>query len=128
MEPDKILLVEDNQMNMELATDLLIAAGFVVCPAENAEEAIALAQTEQPSLILMDIALPEMDGLIATDILKHNELTKDIPVVALTAHAMSGDADRALAAGCIGYITKPIDTRTFAASVAKFIQGKNTSG
>src|SRR2546422_6603702 len=111
MEPHKILVIEDNPMNMELTADLLEVAGYVVCQAENAEEGIAMALSARPSIILMDIALPGMDGLQATNILKQDPHTSHIPVVALTAHAMKGDADKALAAGCIGYITKPIDTR-----------------
>ena|SRR5437016_1826682 len=123
MEPHKILVIEDNPMNMELTADLLEVAGFVVCQAENAEEGIAMARSARPALILMDIALPGMDGLRATEILKQDLRTKHIPVIALTAHAMTGDEDKALAAGCIGYITKPIDTRSFASTVAQFLDG-----
>ncbi len=122
MAGEKILIVEDNQMNMELATDLLEASGYVVIQAEAAEEGIELARVESPDLILMDISLPGMDGLQATGVLKHDPKTKDIPVIAMTAHAMKGDEEKALTAGCTGYITKPIDTREFPKAVARFIE------
>ncbi len=117
----KILIVEDNHMNLELATDLLEVAGYVIIQAETAEEGIKLARAELPDLILMDISLPGMDGLEATGILKKDPTTKDITVIALTAHAMRGDEEKAMVAGCIGYITKPIDTREFPKDVSRFI-------
>ena len=116
----KILVIEDHPMNRELVVDLLEAAGYIVLPAENAEQGIERARTEVPGLILMDIGLPGMDGLTATKKLKQDEKTRNIPVVALTSHAMKGDEQKALAAGCAGYITKPIDTRTFPQTVARF--------
>jgi len=122
MPGEKILVVEDNPLNMELTSDILTAAGYVVLLAENAERGIAMALAEQPSLILMDVRLPGMDGLNAVEILKGATETRQIPVVALTAHAMKGDEEKALAAGCEGYITKPIDTRTLKDEVAGFIQ------
>ena len=118
---ERILIIEDNPLNMELASDLLEAAGFIVVGAMSAEEGIQWARSERPCLILMDIALPGMDGLSATALLKADPRTSDIPVVALTAQAMKGDADRALAAGCAGYLTKPIDTRAFARTVAGYL-------
>ena len=117
----KILMVEDNEMNRELATDLLELAGYVIIGAESAEEGLKLAREEQPDLILMDISLPGMDGIEAAGILKQDEETKDVPVVALSAHAMRGDQEKALVAGLVGYITKPINTRSFAAEVGKFL-------
>ncbi len=122
MAGEKILIVEDNPMNLELATDLLEAAGYVVIQAGTAEEGIKLARDEFPDLILMDVGLPGMDGLEATGVLKQDPATKDIPVIAITAHAMKGDEEKALAAGCAGYITKPIDTRAFPKMVARFIE------
>jgi len=122
MAGEKILIIEDNPMNMELATDLLEAAGYVVIQAGTAEEGIELARAEFPDLILMDVGLPGMDGLEATGNLKQDPTTKDIPVIAMTAHAMKGDEKKALAAGCAGYITKPIDTREFPKAVARFIE------
>ena len=122
MAGEKILIVEDNPMNMELATDLLEASGYIVIQAGVAEEGIELARAELPDLILMDISLPAMDGLEATGVLKQDPATKGINVIALTAHAMKGDEEKALAAGCGGYITKPIDTREFPKTVARFIE------
>ncbi len=122
MAGEKILIVEDNPMNLELATDLLEAAGYVVIQAETAEAGIKLARDEFPDLILMDVGLPGMDGLEATGVLKQDPTTKDIPVIAITAHAMKGDEAKALAAGCAGYITKPIDTRAFPKMVTRFIE------
>ncbi len=122
MAGEKILIVEDNPMNLELATDLLEAAGYVVIQAGTAEEGIKLARDEFPDLILMDVGLPGMDGLEATGVLKQDPATKDIPVIAITAHAMKGDEEKALAAGCAGYITKPIDTRAFPKMVTRFIE------
>jgi len=117
-----ILVVEDNPMNMELAVDLLEVAGFTVLQASDAEQGILLAVANRPGVILMDVALPGMDGLEATRILRRDGRTKSIPVVALTAHAMSGDAAKATAAGCVGYISKPIETRTFAMTVAEYFE------
>lgn len=114
-------------MNLELAVDLLEAAGFDVLTAEEAEAGIRLAQTTRPDVILIDISLPGMDGLAATRRLKGDPATRAIPVVALTAHAMKGDEEKARAAGCDGYLTKPIDTRTFAQSVAAFVRRDGTS-
>jgi putative two-component system response regulator len=118
----KILVVEDNPVNMELVTDLLEVAGFSFVSAMTAEEGLRLAELELPDLILMDIQLPGMDGLEATQHLKANPKTLHIPIVALTAHAMKGDEERALAVGCIGYITKPINTRTFPRLVQEFAE------
>lgn len=109
-------------MNMELTTDLLIAGGHTVIQAETASKGIEIAKSELPDIILMDIALPDLDGLSATRILKQGGKTKNIPIVALTAHAMKGDMEKVLAAGCTGYITKPINTREFSLTVAHFIK------
>ena len=117
----KILLVEDNEQNRYLVTYLLEAHGFEVVHAFNGFQAISQAASERPDLILMDVALPGMDGLSATQRLKRDPRTQRIPIVALTAHAMSGDERRVLAAGCAGYITKPIDTRSFPATVTGFL-------
>jgi CheY-like chemotaxis protein len=126
MNSRSVLLIEDNLMNMELATDLLETAGFQVLKAERAENGIALAVAEQPDIILMDIALPGMDGLEATRRLKQDARTVRIPVVALTASAMRGDDSKARLAGCCGYIAKPIDTRRFAKTVAEFMEKEKT--
>ncbi len=124
MAGDKILIIEDNPMNMELTSDLLKVEGYVVIQAESAEHGIEMARAQQPDLIIMDIGLPLMDGLSASAILKKDEKTKDIPILALTSYAMKGDREKILAAGCEGYIAKPIDTRTFADEV-KAILAKN---
>jgi len=118
----KVLVIEDNETNMELATALLFASGYTVVQAWTAEEGIRLAIEEMPALILMDISLPGMDGLTATSILKNDPQTQDIPIVALTAHAMKGDEAKALQAGCCGYLTKPIDTRSFPKALAEFMR------
>lgn len=103
----KVLVIEDNAMNMELVSQVLAAAGHLVLPAVTAEEGLELAQLLLPDVVLMDIALPGMDGFTATGILTQNDLTKHIPVVALTAHAMVGNREEAFDAGCFAYLTKP---------------------
>ena len=123
MNGKKILVVEDNLMNLELVSDLLAAHGYRVLQAQGGYEALAVAAREQPDLILTDLQLPEMDGLEATRLLKQNRNTRHIGVVALTAHAMRGDEERARAAGCSGYIAKPINTRKFVAVIAGFLSG-----
>jgi len=126
MNKRKVLLIEDNLMNMELATDLLEAADFQVLKTGRADEGIAIAVAEQPDIILMDIALPGMDGLEATRQIKQDARTAWIPIVALTASAMRGDDNKARLAGCCGYIAKPIDTRRFAKTVAAFMEKERT--
>src|ERR1035441_1110227 len=125
MTGNKILIIEDNQLNLELATDLLEANGFVVASAPTAEEGLRLARELLPDLVLMDFSLPGMDGLSATKHLKADPATRHLAVVGLTANAMKGDEDTALNAGCDGYLTKPIDTRTFIATVESFIASAN---
>ena len=117
----RVLVIEDNLVNLDLVTDLLEVQGFSVAHARTAEEGLRLAQETTPDLILMDLSLPGMDGLAATKVLRANPITRHLTVIALTAHAMKGDEELALRAGCNGYLTKPIDTRTFARKVADFI-------
>jgi len=117
----RILVVEDNTLNLELVTDLLEANGFEVLPAQTDEEGIALACRCAPDLILMDVSLPGLDGLAATKALRADPETRHLPIIALTAHAMKGDEQVALDAGCDGYLAKPIDTRSFGSKVAGFI-------
>jgi CheY-like chemotaxis protein len=117
-----ILIVEDNPTNLKLASQVLEFEGHKVDLATDAEQAQVLLQHLMPDLILMDIALPGMDGLTLTRKLKADGKLKHIPVVAMTAFAMKGDDRKALDAGCDGYITKPIDTRTFPRQVAGFLQ------
>jgi two-component system, cell cycle response regulator DivK len=114
----KVLIVEDNVANMTLAVFLLESAGHTVLSAVDAEAGLTLARDERPSLILMDIQLPGMDGLEATALLKREDTTRDIPVIALTALAMKGDEARIRAAGCDGYIAKPMRYLDFLATVA----------
>ncbi|MDB4873662.1 MAG: response regulator receiver [Gemmatimonadetes bacterium] len=112
-----VLVVEDNPANMKLATFLLESAGHTVLSAIDAEAGLTLARDEKPNLILMDIQLPGMDGLEATGLLKADDATRAIPVIALTALAMKGDEERIRAAGCDGYIAKPIAYKEFLATV-----------
>ena len=114
----RVLIVEDNPANMKLSTFLLESAGHTVFSATNAEAGLTLARGEQPDLILMDIQLPGMDGLEATALLKRDQATRAIPVIALTALAMKGDEERIRAAGCDGYIAKPMRYREFLATIA----------
>ena len=114
----KVLVVEDNAANMTLAVFLLQSAGHTVLSATNAEAGLALARDEQPDLVLMDIQLPGMDGLQATTLLKSDEATRAIPVIALTALAMKGDEARIRAAGCDGYIAKPLAYKEFLATIS----------
>lgn len=108
-----VLLVEDNETNQMLTMAVLQRDGYRVAIARTAEEALPIIHREQPDLILMDLQLPGSDGLSFTRALKKDPATAAIPVVAMTAHAMLGDEAQAIAAGCVGYIAKPIDTRTF---------------
>jgi CheY-like chemotaxis protein len=130
MTGSRILIIEDNLLNLELARDLLEANEYVVYSARTAEEGLRMARELLPDLVLMDFGLPGMDGLRATKVLKNNPATRHLTVVGLTAHAMKGDEEIALNAGCDGYLVKPIDTRTFPESIARFIvpaklEGKN---
>ena len=104
-----ILVIEDSPVNMALTTAILENAGHVILQAETASAGIELARRQHPDLVLMDLQLPDIDGLAATRMLKADRRTSDIPVIALTAHAMAGDRERALEAGCDDYDTKPIE-------------------
>lgn len=117
-----VLVVEDNPANMTLALFLLQSAGHEVLSATDAEAGLALARSRQPDLILMDIQLPGMDGLAATTQLKADDATRRIPVIALTALAMKGDEERIRAAGCDGYIGKPMRYKDFLAIIAMHLE------
>jgi CheY-like chemotaxis protein len=117
-----ILVVDDNATNLKLVSDVLEFEGYQLLKASDAETAQAIIRKTPPDLILMDIALPGMDGLTLTRRLKADETTRHILVIALTAFAMKGDDLEAREAGCDGYITKPIDTRTLPRVVAAFLQ------
>ena len=118
-----ILVVDDNPRNLKLAFDVLEDAGYEVVEAADAEKAQIMIDRNLPDLILMDIALPGMDGLTLTRKIKANERTKHIRIIALTAFAMKGDDRKALAAGCEGYITKPIDIHQLTVQVAEILRG-----
>jgi len=122
----KILLVEDNPVNRRLAQFLLRSQGYEVREATTAQEAFDALKTERPDLIVMDIQLPGMDGLEVTRKIKEQQATANIPVVAVTSYAMKGDREKALAAGCAGYVTKPIDKDTFIQEVARHLDGKRS--
>ena len=122
MAAKKILVIEDNELNMKLVRTLIVAAGHEALEAQDAEQGIKIAGELLPDLILMDIQLPGLDGLSATRILKKNPLTRDIPVVALTAFAMDSDKKQAREAGCEGYISKPINTRKFIEEIKSFFK------
>jgi CheY-like chemotaxis protein len=117
-----IFVVDDNPINLKLACDVLEFEGYTVGRAADAEQAQEILQTTTPDLILMDIALPGMDGLTLTRKLKSDARWKNVPIVALTAFAMKGDDQKALDAGCDGYITKPIDTRRLPALIEEFLR------
>ena len=123
-----LLLVDDNLVNLKLFKILLDAAGFEVHTAVDADTVREALRQLKPDLILMDIQLPGTDGLTLTREIKANPGLRDIPVVALTAYAMKGDDERAIASGCIGYITKPIETTTFSETVAGFLDKHRHAG
>jgi len=116
-----ILVVDDNPTNLKLARVLLQASGHAVRTAIDAEDALRQLQECLPDLILMDIQMPGMDGLALTRLLKADLRLAPVPVIALTAYAMKGDDEKAIASGCAGYITKPIDTRAFVGAVERYL-------
>jgi CheY-like chemotaxis protein len=123
-----ILVVDDNHTNLKLVTDVLGFEGYCILTATDAKQAQAVVRQSPPDLILMDIGLPDMDGLALTEILKADQKTRHIIIVALTAFAMKGDEEKAIAAGCDGYIIKPIDTRKFPLQVAELLLRGIVSG
>jgi len=122
MAEKKLLLVEDNPVNRRLAMFLLHSQGYQVREATSAQEAFEILKTEPMDLIVMDIQLPGMDGLAATTKLKAEPATENIPVIAVTSYAMAGDREKALAAGCSGYVTKPIDKTIFLAEISRHLK------
>ena len=117
-----ILVIEDNKLNMKLMRGIFQLGEYQIIEALDAETGIRLAREHHPFLILMDIQLPGMDGLAATQLIKSNPKLKDIPVVALTGFAMQGDEEKALESGCDGYITKPIDVQHVLKTIDEFYQ------
>lgn len=123
----KILIVEDNEENRDSLSRRLQRRGFAVILAENGKAGVTMAQAEKPDLILMDMNMPELDGWEATRQLKTADETKDLPVIALTAHAMSGDRDRALEVGCADYHTKPVEFPKLLAQIEALLQNKTAT-
>jgi CheY-like chemotaxis protein len=123
MAGESILIVDDNAINLKLLRLTLKVEGYDVQTAVDAEQALAVLAGFRPRLVLMDLQLPGMDGLDLTRRLKADPATRDAIIVAVTAYAMKGDEQRALDAGCDGYVTKPIDTRTLPDIVARFLAG-----
>jgi two-component system, cell cycle response regulator DivK len=124
-----VLIVEDNEQNMELASFLLEEAGYVVRQANSADEARRALAVERPDIVLMDMNLAGADGLSIVDELRRDATNAELPVLALTAHAMRGDRERFLEGGCDGYLAKPIDVKTFVRDVeAALRQGRQAHG
>jgi two-component system cell cycle response regulator DivK len=119
-----VLLVEDNEMNRDMLSRRLARRGWLVLLAVTGLEAVSMAVEHLPDVVLMDLSLPEMDGWTATRTLRENPRTRDIVVIALTAHAMSGDQERALSAGCDGFETKPIDFPKLLAQIESLMRQK----
>jgi two-component system cell cycle response regulator DivK len=119
----RILVVEDQEDNRQILRDLLGNAGYEMTEAENGQDGVAAATEQRPDLILMDIQLPIMDGYEATRRIKANPALKNIPIIAVTSYALSGDEGKALAAGCDAYVTKPYSPRQLLAKVKEFLAG-----
>jgi CheY-like chemotaxis protein len=117
----RVLLVEDNEDNRIVYSTILRHFGYHVSEALNGEEGIAKARAERPDLILMDISIPIIDGWEATQVLKHDPATKNIPIIALTAHALASDREKAMEVGCDGYLAKPCEPRAVVAEVQRFL-------
>jgi CheY-like chemotaxis protein len=122
MAGERILIVEDHPVNARLFTAVLEAGGYQICCATDADAALAALSSFQPQLILMDLNLPGMDGIELTRQLRADERTRNLVIVAVTAHAMRGDEEKARAAGCNGYISKPINALTFSATVGGYLR------
>jgi two-component system cell cycle response regulator DivK len=123
----KVLVVEDNQDNREMVVKVLKHNGYRVIEAVNGEEAVKRAKAEKPDLILLDLYIPKMDGYEVTRRLKRDQGLQYIPIIALTAHAMKGDREKALAAGCDGYIAKPINVRELPIQIQHFLNPNTLS-
>ena len=117
----RILVVEDNETNMYLISFILRKNRYEVIEARNGEKGVETAMREKPDLIIMDIQLPGISGLEATKLIRESEINNDISIIALTSYAMVGDREKALNAGCTGYIEKPIDPETFMAEIEKYL-------
>jgi two-component system cell cycle response regulator DivK len=117
----RILIVEDHETNRRILRDLLTSAGYELIEAITGEEGVALAETHRPDLILMDIQLPALDGYGATRRIKENPALHDIPIIAVTSYALSGDDEKALEAGCQAYLSKPFSTRAVLAKIREYL-------
>ncbi|MDA0746605.1 MAG: response regulator [bacterium] len=124
---ETILVVEDNALNMELITDILESHGYHVAQTTTGAKALQFMETNRPHLILMDVQLPGLDGLTVTGAIKDNPETRNIPIIALTAHAMRGDEEKAREAGCDDYISKPIDTRKLPVIIRSYLDRETPS-
>jgi CheY-like chemotaxis protein len=124
MTGERVLVVEDNEKNMKLFRDVLVATGYRTLEATTGGEAVDMASEHTPDLVLMDIQLPDLDGVQALHRLRENERTATIPIVALTAQAMHGDRERFLAEGFDGYMSKPVDVRELIAIVRQHCEGR----
>ncbi|MDB4957938.1 MAG: two-component hybrid sensor and regulator [Myxococcales bacterium] len=121
MPGEPILIVDDNPTNLKLLMYLLTAKGYQARTAKDAEEALVMLQTFRPRLLLLDLQLPGMDGLTLARSLRADSTTRDLVIVAVTAHAMKGDEEAAIEAGCDGFVTKPIDTRDLPRRIAEYL-------
>ena len=121
----KILLVEDNEMNRDMLSRRLVRSGYEVVMAVQGEEGVALAGTASPDLVLMDMSLPVLDGWEATRRLKNDPATREIPIIALTAHAMTGDREKAREAGCDDFDTKPVEYKRLLSKIEGLLQKRN---
>ena len=121
MKQKTILVIEDNELNMKLLRGILSTTVYEMIEAVDAETGLIMVREYRPDLVLMDIQLPGMDGLSATKVIKSEESIKDIPIVALTSYAMQGDKEKALKAGCAGYITKPFDAKNLLKTIKEFL-------
>ena len=128
MANETILIVEDNLLNRKLVEAILKPLGYCLLTAVDGEEGIEVATRERPDLILMDLQMPKVSGYDATEVLKSQPETAHITIVALTAHAMEDERERAMAAGCDGYITKPVDTRVFPGQVREYLDDSLEEG
>jgi two-component system cell cycle response regulator DivK len=122
----KVLVIEDNEQNMYLVTFILEKSGYRVIQARDGQAGIALARQTKPDLILLDIQLPVMDGYAVARELGQNRELEGVPIVAVTSYAMAGDRERVLAAGCVGYIEKPINPATFVAEIKQYLPASRT--
>jgi len=118
----RILIVEDHETNRRILRDLLTSAGYELIEAATGEEGVTLAETHRPDLILMDIQLPGLDGYEATRRIKENPALRQIPIIAVTSYALSGDEEKALVAGCVAYLSKPFSPRAVRAMIEEYLR------